>query len=179
MCVCVCTHTLIFLDGSSCHSYMALRHRAPFWESQIPDSLKRVPQLWHPCTTTRRLRPLCFFNRRMIVLQCCVHFCGTTAWISYKNTNIPSPWSLSPTSPLPSIWVITEHQAERPGSQSSSSPAISLTRGSVYVSVLLSVCAAFIPFFMHRLDCFWALISCSLILPTYLSYFPHHWHMHK
>ena len=39
------------------------------------------------------------FNWRIIALSCCIGFCSTTAWISYKYTCISSLLSLPPTPP--------------------------------------------------------------------------------
>ena len=40
------------------------------------------------------------FNWRIITLQCCVGFCYTTTWISYKYMYIPSFWNLPCNSPF-------------------------------------------------------------------------------
>ena len=76
------------------------------------------------------------FNWWKIALQCCVGFCGTTTWIG-QNTHTPPPsWTSLPHPSLP-LWVVTERQAEPPVYYSSF-PPLSVSRSSVYVSMLLS-----------------------------------------
>ena len=57
-----------------------------------------------------------FFNifQRIIALQCCVVFCHTMIWISYKYTNIPSLLTLPPTPPHSTPQSVTEHQVALP-----------------------------------------------------------------
>ena len=48
----------------------------------------------------------CFLIWKIIALQCCVGFCYTTTWISYKYTYIPLLLSLPPTQPHPTPSII-------------------------------------------------------------------------
>ena len=49
-----------------------------------------------------------FFNWRKIALQCCDGFCCKTTQISHHYTCITSHLSVPP-SPIPPLWIITEH----------------------------------------------------------------------
>ena len=56
-------------------------------------------------------------------------------------TYIPSLWdptSTPPPTPIPLLWVITQHQAELPVFYSRFSLAIYFTHGSIYTSILFS-----------------------------------------
>ena len=70
------------------------------------------------------------FYWRIIDLQCCVSFCGTTQWISSVCTYIPF---LPRPAPIPPLSVITEHWAELPVLHSSFPLAI-FAQASVFIS---------------------------------------------
>ena len=46
---------------------------------------------------------LFIFNWKVIALQCCVHFCHTSTWISHRYTYVPSHLNLPP------IWTSLPH----------------------------------------------------------------------
>ena len=81
-----------------------------------------------------------FFNCWIIVFQCCVSFCCTPTWISYKYTYIPSLWSLPPTYPQPTPQ--SHHKAGLPVLYASFSLAIYFTHSwsCIYVNASLSTC---------------------------------------
>ena len=47
-------------------------------------------------------------------LQCCDGLCHTSAWISCKYTYVPSLLIPSTSAPIPTLQVITKHQAKLP-----------------------------------------------------------------
>ena len=55
-----------------------------------------------------------FFYHSITALHCRVSFSCTIEWISYIHTYIHSLLSLPPTTLIPPLQVITEHQAELP-----------------------------------------------------------------
>ena len=85
---------------------------------------------------------LCFYWS-ILALQCRVSFCCTATRISYVYMYIPSLWTCSP---IPALQVITEPWAEPPVPCSSFLLAISLTRGGVCTSLLLSQLVLLSPF---------------------------------
>jgi len=80
------------------------------------------------------------FNWRIIALECCVAFCHTTMWISYKGTYVPSFLNLPPTlQPIPPPLVVTGHKCELPVLYSNFPLDIYFAYINVYnVSMLLS-----------------------------------------
>ena len=100
--------------------------------------VQRAPLRLHPRDALHKyfLKNNLFFNWRNIALQCCVGFCHTTMQFSHNYTYIASLLSLPPL--LPSLWVITEHQAGLPVLYSSFSPAVCLAHGNVGMLMLPS-----------------------------------------
>ena len=71
-----------------------------------------------------------YFNWRIIVLQCCIGFCHTSIWITYRYKYVP--FLEPPSHRFPPLYVATEPWFEFPESYSKFPLAIYFTYGSLY-----------------------------------------------
>ena len=90
-----------------------------------------------------------FFNRSLLEYNCFIIACQfllhnkANQPYAYTCPHIPSLLSLHPTLPIPSLQVTTKHRADLPVLCCCFPPANYFTFGSVYMSMLLSLCPSF------------------------------------
>ena len=107
------------------------------------------------------------FNLRIIVLQYCIGFFHTTAWISHKYIYVPPTWTSSSILSHPS--GLSEYRVELPVLHSSFPLAICFTYCTAYVSVLLSQCVLSSPSPTVSKVCFLHLSLCSCPVNRFIS----------